>query len=142
MNHQGGMVNSLGSGRALLSRPTNLPGMGFNAVNVCNEVDRITSATASAAPGKSPRSPRVPTMDAKTAQSSSAEDDWMELHMLRMVAERSWVGATVCERHLLLNPAVAREVYCSHLQAFKSDPVAPRESEAVTTPEDKACKPR
>eukprot|EP00961_Rhodomonas_salina_P216777 2928523-Rhodomonas_salina.1 len=33
MNHQGSMVNSLGSSRALLSRPTNLPGMGFNAVN-------------------------------------------------------------------------------------------------------------
>eukprot|EP00961_Rhodomonas_salina_P185556 2505350-Rhodomonas_salina.1 len=83
-------------------------------------------------------------MEAKTTQSSSAEDDWMELHMHRMVTERSWVGATVCERHLLLNPAVAREVYCSHLplQAFKSDPVIPRESEAVTAPEDKARKPR
>eukprot|EP00961_Rhodomonas_salina_P013371 179421-Rhodomonas_salina.1 len=106
------MVNSLGSCRALLSRPTNLPSMGFNAVNVCNGVEGITSATANAAPGKQPQSPRVPTMEAKTSQSSSAEDDWMELHMRRMVAERSWVGATVCERHLLLNPAVAREVYC------------------------------
>eukprot|EP00961_Rhodomonas_salina_P212211 2865340-Rhodomonas_salina.1 len=81
--------------------------MGFNAVNICNEVYRITNAIASAAPEKSPRSPRVPTMDANTAQSSSVEDDWMEQHMHRMVSERSWVGATVCERHLLLNPAVA-----------------------------------
>eukprot|EP00961_Rhodomonas_salina_P277633 3751859-Rhodomonas_salina.6 len=43
----------------------------------------------------------------------------------------------------MLNPAVAREVYCSHLlmPAFKSDPVAPKESEAVTAQEVKACKP-
>eukprot|EP00961_Rhodomonas_salina_P006126 82966-Rhodomonas_salina.1 len=67
----------------------------------------------------------------------------MELHMHTMVAERSWVGATVCKRHLMLNPAVAREVYCSHLpmQAFKSDLVAPKESEAVTAPEVRAHKP-
>eukprot|EP00961_Rhodomonas_salina_P290619 3927113-Rhodomonas_salina.1 len=93
---QGDMVNSLGSGRTLLSRPTNLPGMGFNAVNVCNKVNQITKATTGVTPGKSPLSPRVPTTDARTTQSSSAEDDWMEFRMHTMVAERSWVGATVC----------------------------------------------
>eukprot|EP00961_Rhodomonas_salina_P251553 3401065-Rhodomonas_salina.1 len=46
-------------------------------------------------------------MNANIVQASSVEDDWMERHMHGMVAERSWVGATVCERHLLLNPAVA-----------------------------------
>eukprot|EP00961_Rhodomonas_salina_P102370 1376991-Rhodomonas_salina.1 len=81
MNHQGSMVNSLGSGRTLLSRPTNFPGMGFNAVNIFNEIDRITNATSSAAPEKSPQPPRVPMMDANTAQASSVEDDWMERHM-------------------------------------------------------------
>eukprot|EP00961_Rhodomonas_salina_P215656 2913217-Rhodomonas_salina.1 len=83
-------------------------------------------------------------MDANTAQASSVEDDWMERHMHGMVAERSWVGATVCERHLLQNPAVAREVYCSHLPlpTFKSDPVIPRVSEADTASENKARKPR
>eukprot|EP00961_Rhodomonas_salina_P277632 3751859-Rhodomonas_salina.5 len=92
MNHQGAMVNSLGSGRALLSRPTNLPGMGFNTVTVSNEQDRLTTATASVAPA----SPPAPTIDTSAMQSSSAEDDWMELHMHTMVADRSWVGATVC----------------------------------------------
>eukprot|EP00961_Rhodomonas_salina_P047280 634956-Rhodomonas_salina.1 len=71
--------------------------MGFNTVNICNKIDRITIATASAAPEKSPQPPRVPMMDANIAQASSVEDDWMEQHMHRMVAERSWVGATVCE---------------------------------------------
>eukprot|EP00961_Rhodomonas_salina_P058808 789845-Rhodomonas_salina.1 len=56
MNHPGSVVNSLGSGRALLS--TNFPGMGFNAVNICNKIDQITNATASAAPEKSPQPPR------------------------------------------------------------------------------------
>eukprot|EP00961_Rhodomonas_salina_P006127 82966-Rhodomonas_salina.2 len=62
------MVNSLGSGRELLSRPTNLPGMGFNTVNIRNEYDQLTTATASVAPGKFLSSPCVPTMDTNTMQ--------------------------------------------------------------------------
>eukprot|EP00961_Rhodomonas_salina_P131687 1772307-Rhodomonas_salina.2 len=54
MNHQGAMVNSLGSGHPLLSRQTNFPGMGFNTVNICYVCDQPAIAIINDAPGKSP----------------------------------------------------------------------------------------